>query len=83
MKFLFLDVMKIVKCTERGQVTLPKAWRDKVGTCYFQVFVDADAVTLRPVKDKSFKETVEDSWQDYLNDGKTFTHEEMKKEYGL
>ncbi|MFA6528416.1 MAG: AbrB/MazE/SpoVT family DNA-binding domain-containing protein [Candidatus Gracilibacteria bacterium] len=84
MKFLFTEIMKILKCTERGQVTLPKKWRDKMGTCYFQVFVLDDGITLKPVKEKSFKETVEDGWQRYLDGADGFiTHEEMEKKYGL
>lgn len=36
-----------------------------------------------PAISEAFKQSVEDSWNDYLNGGKTYTQEEMEKQYGL
>ena len=63
--------MKVVKCTQRGQVTLPKKWRDEVGTDHFLVIVSDEGVTFKPILKKEFVESVEAAWQDYLENGET------------
>lgn len=83
MKFLFFQKMKVVKCTQRGQVTLPKKWRDEVGTDHFLVIVSDEGVTFKPILKKEFVESVEAAWQDYLENGETISQEEMEKKYGL
>lgn len=74
--------MHIIKCTSRGQVTLPKKWRDKVKTTHFLVEMDGDDLILKPVKQKTFAEILEEGWQSYKA-GNYITHEELKKKYGL
>ncbi len=39
-------ISKIVKATERGQVTLPKKWRDQWNTEYFLVKAEGKTLTL-------------------------------------
>lgn len=72
---------KILTATSRGQVTLPKAWRDKMNTSNFIATVDGEKLIIRPLK-KTLEDIVEDSWEEYKN-GKVVTHEEMIKKYGL
>lgn len=83
MKFLFTEIMLILKCTERGQLTLPKKWRDKVKATHFIVEIHEDELRLKPVKEKTLAQEIEERWQDYLNGGKTYTQEEIEKKYGL
>ncbi|MBU1018534.1 AbrB/MazE/SpoVT family DNA-binding domain-containing protein [Patescibacteria group bacterium] len=75
--------MDILKCTERGQITLPKKWRDQHGTSYYIYVIEGDKIVLEPAKKKTFKEVLDESWKDYLNGGKTYTQEEMEEKYGL
>ncbi|MBI5414750.1 AbrB/MazE/SpoVT family DNA-binding domain-containing protein [Candidatus Peregrinibacteria bacterium] len=74
---------KIVYATSRGQVTIPKKIRDKVGTECFQVFFDDKNIILKPLQyKKTLEEEVEESWQEYLN-GDSISQEELMKKYGL
>ena len=83
MNYLLSEIMDILKCTERGQITLPKKWRDKVKTSHFLVVIKEDQLTLKPIKEKTLAQEIDERWQDYLNGGKTYTQEEIEKEYGL
>ena len=84
MNYLFLQIMKVVKCTSRGQVTLPKKWRDEIGTDHLLVVVTDDGVTFKPIIKKEFMDSVEEGWQRYLNGAEGYiSHEDLKKEYGL
>ncbi len=73
---------KVLQATSRGQVTLPKAWRDKFDTSYFIAEVNANTITLTPLVTADFKEQAEQSWQQYQN-GDFITHEDLMKKYGL
>ena len=74
---------KILHATSRGQITLPKSWRDKTGTKYFQVTVHDDKLIVRPIHpQKTLQQKVEDSWSEYEK-GEIIDHHELTKKYGL
>ncbi|MFH0879392.1 MAG: AbrB/MazE/SpoVT family DNA-binding domain-containing protein [Lentisphaerota bacterium] len=73
----------VLSATSRGQVTLPKSWRDKFDTNYFQAEIQDEQIILRPLKSqKTITESIEDAWQEALA-GKVVTHEELLKKYGI
>ncbi len=73
----------ILAATSRGQVTLPKAWRDQFDTSYFQAEVQDDQMILKPLKtSKTLKEELDEAWQDYRA-GKAISQQELIKKYGL
>ncbi|MDX9970836.1 MAG: AbrB/MazE/SpoVT family DNA-binding domain-containing protein [Candidatus Gracilibacteria bacterium] len=74
---------KILQTTSRGQVTLPKAWRDQFDTSYFSVEIKSDELVLKPLHaNDSLKNKVEASWSEY-KDGKIISGDELMKKYGL
>jgi len=73
---------KILQATSRGQVTLPKQWRDKFDTKYFQVEISDNAITLKPLLKNDFASSVEESYLEYEK-GDYVTHEDLIKEYDL
>ena len=73
---------KIVQCTSRGQITLPKKWRDQFETRYFQIEIENNTLILNPLLPDKIGSSVEEAWQEYL-DGKYVTEEELMKKYGL
>lgn len=74
---------KLLQATSRGQVTLPKNWRDQFDTNYFEAEFDGEVLTLKPIQsNKSFEETVESSWKEYKN-GEYVASEALTEEYGL
>lgn len=74
---------KILQATSRGQVTLPKGWRDKFDTNYYVVQIENDKLIFQPLsKEKTLKDEVEESWQEY-KDGKIVSNEDLMKKYGL
>ena len=76
-------MVKILQSTVRGQITLPKKWRDAFSTKYYKAEVLDGKLVITPlVGDVTFKDGVEESWREYL-EGKVTTHEDLKKEYGL
>lgn len=40
---------KIVRSTSKGQITLPKLWRDQFGTDNFLMQIDVKSITIRPI----------------------------------
>lgn len=79
----FLIMTKIVQATSRGQVTLPKLWRDQFDTSYYVVEVMKDQLVFKPLKkDVTFKEAVEESWQEY-KDGEVVSGGDLMDKYGL
>ncbi len=58
----------IQKVTTRGQITLPKAWRDVNGSSLVQVQVKDDTLVIRPAKLDSEDEVVWSAARD--NNGK-------------
>lgn len=74
---------KVLQSTSRGQVTLPKHWRDRFDTNYFEAEFDGEKLILKPLKqNKSFGNTVESSWSEYKN-GEYVANEEVMEKYGL
>ncbi len=74
---------KVLQATSRGQVTLPKNWRDQFDTNYFEAVFDGETLTLKPIKtNKSFEETVEDSWNEY-KEGEIVEGSDLMKKYAL
>lgn len=76
-------MVKVLHSTSRGQITLPKEWRDGFDTDYFKVEIQKDKLIIVPMNpEKSFKNKVEESWQQY-EDGMFISNEDLKKKYGL
>ena len=74
---------KILQTTSRGQVTLPKDWRDQFPTNYFKAKINGTQIIIEPlIPEKDFEQSVEDSWQEY-KEGKFMSHEDLKKKYGV
>ena len=74
---------KVLQSTSRGQVTLPKDWRDQFDTNYFEAEFDGETLILKPLKkNKSFSEAIESSWKEYKN-GEYVTSEDLIKKHGL
>lgn len=70
---------KVVKATTKGQITLPKTWRDKFGTDDFVMLVEKEKLTIKPVKIEEMEEEeiIFDAKRD--NDGKPISSSEMIK----
>lgn len=77
------NMMKILQSTSRGQITLPKSWRSKFDTNYYEAKIKADQIIIMPLTKKTtFKETLDVSWHEYQK-GESMSHEDMMKKYGL
>lgn len=77
--------MIILKTTDRGQLTIPKAWRDKMPAKYYLGELVGDQILLKPIpKDNKqlFHDQVESSWQEALNQ-ETTTLDDLVAKYGL
>lgn len=67
---------KIVKSTSKGQITLPKSWRNKFHTDSFMLKMEIDQVTIKPINIHEFsEEVVFDADRD--NDGKGVSPDEI------
>ncbi len=68
---------KIAKSTERGQITLPKKWREHFPTNSFIVEMHDDKLIIRPLKLKDHieEEVLFDADRD--NNGKGVSAEDM------
>lgn len=73
---------KILQATSRGQVTLPKAWRDQYKTQYFTTEIEGATLVIKPLIQEDFGDTVESAWAEYKN-GDYVASEELMKKYGL
>lgn len=40
---------KIVRSTSKGQITLPKSWRDQFNTDNFLMQIDVKSITIKPI----------------------------------
>lgn len=81
--YLLYHMVKVLQATSRGQITLPKNWRDNFDTNYYKVEIQKEKLIIVPLKaEKSFKDSVEQAWAEY-GDGKFVSHEDLKKQYGL
>ena len=47
-------VIKAVKISKKGQVTIPKAIRDELGTNIISFVIEKDEVKLKPVKEETY-----------------------------
>lgn len=81
-RFTYFLMNKILQATSRGQVTLPKGWRDKFATSYFLAEIKNDELVIKPLSSKTLKDEVEDSWQEY-QEGKVISGKDLMKKYGL
>lgn len=76
-------MVKILQATSRGQITLPKEWRDNFDTKYYKAEIKDRELIIIPLKEmKTLEETLEYAWQEY-KDGKYVDMEDLMKEYGL
>jgi len=76
-------MVKILQSTSRGQITLPKEWRDSFSTNYYKVEVKGKELTIVPLMEiDTLNQDIENAWDEY-NDGKVITHEQLIKKYGL
>lgn len=73
---------KILQATSRGQVTLPKAWRDQYNTQYFITEIDGATLVIKPLIQENFEDSVESAWSEYKK-GDYVASEELMKKYGL
>ncbi len=76
-------MVKILQSTSRGQITLPKKWRDLFDTNYYKVVIKDEELVIKPLpQGKSLKDQVEDSWEEY-REGKVISSNELMKKYDL
>jgi bifunctional DNA-binding transcriptional regulator/antitoxin component of YhaV-PrlF toxin-antitoxin module len=70
---------KILKSTERGQITLPKQWREQFPTDSYLVELHEDRIVIMPfhIDNASDEEIVFDADRD--NDGKGVSPDEIIK----
>ncbi|MCC7196797.1 AbrB/MazE/SpoVT family DNA-binding domain-containing protein [Candidatus Peregrinibacteria bacterium] len=69
---------KISKCTEKGQITLPKDWRDLFKTDSFMIQYDQKKLIITPINLSELQEEVIfDAEKD--NNGKGISVDEMIK----
>lgn len=69
---------KIVKTTSKGQVTLPKIWRDKFNTDDFLMQIDVKSITIKPINLARLQEEEEVMFDaDRDNNGKGVSPDEI------
>ena len=73
---------QVLHATSRGQVTLPKSWREQFQTQYFVGEMKGDELVLKPLLTDTLSDDIEASWRDYKA-GKFVTHAQLMKKYGL
>ncbi|HLG25909.1 MAG TPA: AbrB/MazE/SpoVT family DNA-binding domain-containing protein [Candidatus Gracilibacteria bacterium] len=74
---------KILHATSRGQITLPKEWRDKFKVEYYEARVEVDKIVITPLrKVDGLQEKIETAWEEYKN-GEVIDGGAMMKKYGL
>ena len=73
----------IVTVSERGQITIPKSFRDKIQVKHFIFEVHNETILLKPLQTREdFFAELEAAEKDWEKNGGT-TLEEMKKKYKL
>ena len=78
-----MSKVKIINATERGQITLPKKWRDMFDTdCYSIEIKDKELIVRPMVYKKEFLQSLNESIKEYER-GEYYTFDEVKKMYGL
>lgn len=78
----FVLMSKILQATSRGQVTLPKSWRDQYKTQYFTTEIQGATLVIKPLLQENFEDSVESAWSEYKK-GDYVASEELMKKYGL
>lgn len=74
---------KILQSTSRGQITLPKKWRDRFKTDYYIAELKNKSLIIKPLKEqKNLEEDLDEAWEEY-KEGKYTSAEDLKKKYGL
>ena len=73
---------KILQATSRGQVTLPKSWRDQYDTQYFITEIQGATLVIKPLIQENFEDSVESAWAEYKK-GDYVASEELMEKYGL
>lgn len=69
---------KISKCTSKGQITLPKDWRDQFKTEDFMIEYDQKILIIKPINIAGFQEEILfDAARD--NEGKGIPIDDMIK----
>lgn len=69
---------KIVKSTSKGQITLPKSWRDQFNTDDFLMQIEVNAITIKPVNLARLQEEEEVIFDaDRDNNGKGVSPDEI------
>ena len=80
---IYLLMNKILQATSRGQITIPKVWRDKFDTNYYVVEIKDEEIIMKPMlENKTFKDGVESSWEEYKN-GDFIDGDQLMKKYGI
>lgn len=74
--------LKILRATPRGQITLPKSWRDQFSTEYYTLEMEGDALTLRPLLKDDLPASLDEAWSAYQK-GQYMTQEALMQKYGL
>lgn len=73
----------IVAISPRGQITIPKIFREKIGTEHLIVEIKGNSLLLKPLKTREeFFVELEEAEKDWEKNG-GITLEEMKKKYKL
>ena len=73
----------IVSVSERGQITIPKSFRDKIQVKHFIFEVHDETILLKPLQTREdFLEELEAAEKDWEKQG-GITLAEMKKKYKL
>lgn len=74
----------ILSSTSRGQVTLPKNWRDKFDTRFYKAEMKEGLITLTPLLEEKndLESQIEASWQEYKQ-GKVISQKALIEKYGL
>lgn len=67
---------KVLQATERGQVTLPKSWRDQFKTQYFVAEITTGQIVLKPLQSVDFEDSLNKAWDEYKN-GDYVPHEKL------
>jgi bifunctional DNA-binding transcriptional regulator/antitoxin component of YhaV-PrlF toxin-antitoxin module len=73
---------KILQATSRGQVTLPKSWRDQYKTQYFTTEIQGATLVIKPLIQEDFGASVESAWSEYKK-GDYIASEALMNKYGL
>jgi len=69
---------KVVTCTSKGQITIPKKWRDKFNTSTFTLSTEDNKIVIMPINPESLQdEIIFDADRD--NRGAGITPDEMIK----